>query len=421
MSLKDSTKRLAQHGVLRVPSRWRQSRVKYLGRYINGYPFKPDDWGDVGRPILRIQNLTDQNADCNRYSGEIPFEYIVRKGDILISWSASLGVSRWLGEESWLNQHIFKVEIDRARVRDDYFVWLANWFMAELERDKHGSTMQHLTADAFGGFPVLLPPFPVQEYLANYLDRETCQIDKLVAAKEKVLALMDEKRRALITHAVTRGLNPKAPLRNSGIPWLGQIPRHWETKRSKWIFTERDERSTKGEEVLLSLRMEKGLVPHNDVSEKQTTPEELIGYKKTSVGEIVINRMRASSGLIAITPQEGLVSPDYAVFRVSSDVSPNYFSYLFTTELLQGVFRSESTGLGTGSSGFLRLYSENFLSLWFPSPHIDEQRAIVDYIETETGKLDALRAATERTVALLRERRAALIAAVVTGQIQIRG
>ncbi len=232
------------------------------------------------------------------------------------------------------------------------------------------------------------------------------------------MEILAEKRRAVITNAVTRGLNPDVPLRDSGIPWLGMIPKHWESKRSKWLFTERDERSTTGDEVLLSLRMEKGLVPHNDVSDKPTSPEELIGYKKTSVGEIVINRMRASSGLIALTPQDGLVSPDYAVYRPANNCDPRYYTDLFTTELLQRLFRSESTGLGTGSSGFLRLYSENFLSFWFPAPPLNEQHDIVSYISIETERLDALRTTTEKTIALLKERRAALIAAAVTGRIE---
>jgi type I restriction enzyme S subunit len=163
--------------------------------------------------------------------------------------------------------------------------------------------------------------------------------------------------------------------------------------------------------------MERGLVRHNDVSEKQTRPEELIGYKKTSPGQLVVNRMRAAIGLIAIAPQEGLVSPDYAVFIPDPSTYVDYYGYLFTTELFGSVFRSASSGMGTGTQGFLRLYSESFLALWFPSPPEAEQRQIVSYIEKEDAKLALLRAAAERSITLLKERRSALIAAAVTGQI----
>lgn len=218
---------------------------------------------------------------------------------------------------------------------------------------------------------------------------------------------------------MSRGLDPNVPTKPSGISWLERVPAHWEVKRAKWLFRERDERTTTGEEVLLSLRMERGLVPHNDVSEKQTIPLELVGYKKVAPTQIVVNRMRAASGLVAIATRDGLVSPDYAVFQCAPDIDPDYYVHLFKTELLQAVFRSESTGLGTGSSGFLRLYSESFLSLWFPCPPLKEQRDIVKRISQEASELDSLRSATERSVSLLKERRTALIKAAVTGQIEV--
>lgn len=289
------------------------------------------------------------------------------------------------------------------------------WFDVLCNR----STIAHFTVDKFGEMWASLPGASQQRAIANYLDRETARLDALVEAKERVLGLLAEKRQALITQAVTRGLDSKAPLRDSGIPWLGKIPTHWGMKRAKWMFSERDERSSHGEETLLSLRMERGLVPHNEVSVKQTRPEELIGYKRTSPGEIVVNRMRAAIGLIAVAPQAGLVSPDYAVFIPVHGISVTYYYYLFTTELLGAVFRSVSTGMGTGSSGFLRLYSESFLALWLPHPPADEQRAIVEFINHETAVINSLHAATERTITLLKERRASLIAAAVTGQIDV--
>ena len=292
-------------------------------------------------------------------------------------------------------------------------------FLAEVEMRSVGVSYPAINASDLADIAVHLPPSSQQPAIADYLDRETARLDALVAAKERVLGLLAEKRRALITRAVTRGLDPRAPLRDSGISWLGEIPAHWKTERAKWLFSERDERSTLGEETLLSLRMERGLVPHNEVSEKQTCPDELVGYKRTSTGEVVVNRMRAAIGLIAVTPQAGVVSPDYAVFIPSTGADVRYYVYLFTTELLGAVFRSVSTGMGTGSSGFLRLYSESFQELWLPYPPLAEQRRIVDFIARETGKLAEMRAAIERTISLIKERRAALIAAAVAGHVDV--
>lgn len=287
----------------------------------------------------------------------------------------------------------------------------------QLELAANGVTRFGLPKSAIGGMKLPVPPLAKQRSIAAYIQKEVSSIDGLVAAKRAVVDLLIEKRRSFIAHIVTKGLDPKARTRDSGTARFGDIPSHWQLKRAKWLFRERNERSVMGEEVLLSLRMERGLVPHNDVSEKTTVPGELVGYKKVSVGEIVLNRMRAASGLVAVASQDGLVSPDYAVFIASPEVDQEYYTYLFKTDLLQAVFRSESSGLGTGASGFLRLYSESFLALWFPYPPMNEQRAIVDQINSETARIDSLVTATNKSISLLKERRAAIIAAAVTGQI----
>jgi len=187
---------------------------------------------------------------------------------------------------------------------------------------------------------------------------------------------------------------------------------------AKGLFREIDRRSVTGEEELLSLRMNVGLVPHNDVSDKELGPKDLIGFKKVESGHMVINRMRAASGLLAISPRSGLVSPDYAVFEITEPkVNINYLLALFTTGLVQAVFRSSSKGLGTGSSGFLRLYTENFLALYFPFPSPEEQQDIIDFLRFESGQMVEAETALNESIVLLKERRAALITAAVTGQI----
>ena len=431
MRRKDSLARLEQHGVAIIPAGWRQSRVKYLGSYMNGYPFKPSDWGTEGRPILRIQDLSGSNAEPNRFDGEIAPRYLIRRGDILISWSASLGVYRWAGEDAWLNQHIFKVEVDRTRLREDFFLWLAEWFIAEMDREVHGSTMQHLTADAFGGFPVLLPPDSQQRAIADYLDRETARIDTLIAAKERVLGLLAEKRRALITRAVTRGLDPHAPLHDSGIPWLGEIPAHWRAERLKFNLHGIQQGWSPQCEAAAAGPEEWGVLKAGCVNVDVFNPEENkrlpdheapLSDLEVRPGDVLMSRANTTEllGSAAIVrdvrPRLLLCDKLYRLDVNTVTLLKEFLVYFLRTP--SGRFDFERTA--TGASNSMQNISQDVVrNVWLPVPPLEVQRTIVEHIARETWTLDKVRIATERTIALLKERRAALIAAAVSGQIDV--
>ncbi|MBX9613714.1 MAG: restriction endonuclease subunit S [Burkholderiales bacterium] len=186
-----------------VPAHWEVSKVKLLADYINGFPFKPAEWGAKGRPIIRIQNLTKEHAAFNYYDGVIPERNHVKDGDILLSWSASLGVFVWNRGDAWLNQHIFKVVPDPKRITRGYFVWLAQWFLNHMAAEAHGSTMQHITKPKFGSFPVPLPSLTEQVEIEDYINRETQDIDLAMARTEEEIKLIREYRDRLIADVVT--------------------------------------------------------------------------------------------------------------------------------------------------------------------------------------------------------------------------
>ncbi|HCB92642.1 MAG TPA: hypothetical protein DEP57_02345, partial [Selenomonas sp.] len=134
-------------------------RIIHLGdlaTYVNGYAFKPCDWTAKGKPIIRIQNLTDSGKEYNHYEGNVQDKYLVQKGDILISWSASIGVYEWDGEDAWLNQHIFKVVFDKEDVDKCYFKYAVGYVLAKSMQYAHGATMKHLTKGVFDGLQIPL-------------------------------------------------------------------------------------------------------------------------------------------------------------------------------------------------------------------------------------------------------------------------
>ncbi|OVZ63780.1 restriction endonuclease subunit S [Cupriavidus gilardii] len=196
--------------------------------------------------------------------------------------------------------------------------------------------------------------------------------------------------------------------------WLPRVPEHWSMLRAKNFLREIDDRSKTGEETLLSMRMQRGLVPHNDVSVKRIAPENLIGYKKAQPDDLVLNRMQAGNAMFFRNRQPGLVSPDYAVFRLLRDDNPEYLGHLFRSWPMRGLFRSESKGLGTGTSGFLRLYSDRFAALEIPLPPRPEQDQIVAYLRAQDAHIARFIRAKRELIKLLTEQKLAIIDRAVT-------
>ena len=289
-------------------------------------------------------------------------------------------------------------------------------FLAEVEMRSVGVSYPAVNASDLGDIPVHLPPEPHQRTIADYLDRETARLDALVAAKGRVLGLLAEKRRALITRAVTRGLDPNVPLRDSGIPWLGEIPAHWAVERARWLFRERDQRSETGEEELLTVSHLTGVTPRSEKDVYMFEAETKEGYKICRKDDLVINTLWAWMGAMGVSPIDGIASPAYNVYEPDSRLEPAYVDALVRAPVFAEEVKRYSKGVW---SSRLRLYPEGLFEVYLPVPLRREQQEIVSYIANESKRLNSLGAATERTIALLRERRAALIAAAVTGQIGV--
>lgn len=196
--------------------------------------------------------------------------------------------------------------------------------------------------------------------------------------------------------------------------WVHRVPDHWSLLRAKNFLREIDERTKTGEETLLSMRQHRGLVPHNDVSTKQIDAVHLVGYKKARLDELVLNRMQAGNAMFFRNRMIGLVSPDYAVFRLLRPDNPEYLGHLFRSWPMRGLFRSESKGLGTGTSGFLRLYSDRFGSLEIPLPPRAEQDLIVAYLRAQDAHIARLIKAKRELIDLLTEQKLRIIDHAVT-------
>lgn len=399
-----------------IPSHWETPRLNQIGKYINGYAFKPKDWTDSGLPIIRIQDLTGSNDNPNYFSGSIDTKYLIHDNDILVSWAATLDAYVWKRGDAWLNQHIFKA-IPHSTINSHFYLWLLKVAMENLNNDnKHGIMMQHLTAVVFNHFRVPLPPISEQQAIADYLDTATARIDEAIAQQQKMIDLLNERKQIIINNAVTKGLNPDAPMKDSGVDWIGEIPGKWNAVRIKYLLNEKKERSATGSEEPLSMSQKYGLIPTKEMDIVPNMASSFVGAKVVSKGNLVFNKLKAHLGVFATSEYDGLVSPDYAVYEGTGLADLKYLEYIFKTPKCIAEFVKLITGVGAGLS---RLYTGDLYSIYVPLPSIEEQTTIVEYVDSSTLNIKTAIAHAERQISLLQERKQIIINDVVTGKVKV--
>lgn len=277
---------------------------------------------------------------------------------------------------------------------------------------------QRVPEDFILNHSVSVPELSEQRNISDYLDRKIMWLDALVEEKERVLGLLVERRQALVSRAVMRGVDSDASLRDSGVQWLGDIPSDWETCRLAWLFRERDERG--GPDLpLLEVSINTGVSVRNFSEDRiEATAADFNTYKIARRDDVVFNKMRMWQGAVGIAPRDGLVSPDYVVAAPTGVLRPAYAGLLFRTSKFSAECARRSHGIVWDR---LRLYWEGFRDIEVPLPSADIQQMIAGHVAEAIANVDALVREIKGAITLLRERRAALIAAAVTGRIDVGG
>lgn len=201
--------------------------------------------------------------------------------------------------------------------------------------------------------------------------------------------------------------------KDSGVEWLGEIPAEWNLKKFKYLLDEINIRSVTGEETLLSLSKYHGVVPKSSLEDRSGGAATLIGYKRVSIGDLVINKMQAVNGLIAVSNEDGITSPDYSVYRSKGEdlLNINYLDYLLTQPEYLGEFNRRVTGV---MEGFIRLYTDDLYNIQSVLPNINTQNIIVSFLDQKTAQIDAAIAIKEQQIELLKERKQIIIQQAVT-------
>jgi len=285
---------------------------------------------------------------------------------------------------------------------------------------KQGATVESIEYDYLANTLIPHPDDGEQRAITAFLDRETAKIDALIAEQERLLELLAEKRQAVISHAVTKGLNPDAPMKDSGVAWLGDVPAHWDVARLATLYREVNEPGS-DDRPTLSVSIHDGVsddeIDEADSERKITRSEDKGKYKRVEPNDLTYNMMRAWQGAFGSVTVSGQVSPAYVVARPRTIIETGFVEALLRTPKAKEQIRRYSRGI---TDFRLRLYWDEFKELRVGVPPHNEQVEVLASIDQMNRQFDELQSAAESLINLLYERRSALIAAAVTGQIDVR-
>ena len=410
-----------------IPAHWQLLQLSALAEINAGQSPPSSTYNDEGLGLPFFQGKAEFGE---RYPIAVNWcsepQSTSQPGDILVSVRAPVGDVNITPFECCIGRGLAAIKVNGHSL--NLFIYNVLIHARQyLAAQGTGSTFESINKTTLRTIPIPLPPLAEQRAIAAYLDRETAQIDALIARTQQLNALLREKRVALISHAVTRGLDPAAERKDSGVEWLGEIPRHWDVKRIRHVVQTSPKKSelryTSGELEVSFLPMpaigEQGAL---DLSEIKHVGDVYDGYTYFCDNDVIVAKITPcfenGKGAIArrLVNGIGFGTTELFVLRPGPDTHSDYIYYLTVSSRFRNIGTISMQG-AAGQQRVTELFTKNYV-LGFPP--LPEQRAIAVYLDRETAQIDALIAKNDQLIALLREKRTSLISAAVTGKIDLR-
>lgn len=420
----------------KVPEHWIVSPFKWQIERNDGGVWGTDPDGSDDTIVLRSTEQTvdgrwrmDDPAPRKLSAAEINAA-LLAEGDLVVTKSS--GSALHIGKTTIVTPEIaamgccYSNFMQRIRTRPSFKPTLAWYVMnndiSRLQFDLLSNSttgLANLNGTMIGQMLLAIPPVSEQSAIATFLDRETAKLDTLIARQEKLIELLQEMRQALISHAVTKGLNPDAPMKDSGVEWLGEVPEHWDVTRIGRLFEIQKRIVGELGHDVLSIT-QRGIQVKDTESNDGQLSMDYSKYQNVEVGDFAMNHMDLITGFIDVAKFPGVTSPDYRVFRLraSSEADSRYFLAVFQDAYRRKLFFP--FGQGSSQLGRWRLPTDAFKEYPIPVPPKSEQSDIANFIDQENAKIDDLLEKSRRSIELMREHRTALISAAVTGKIDVR-
>lgn len=286
--------------------------------------------------------------------------------------------------------------------------------LKSLQIKSQGVTGHGLKLDAIGRTKLLNPPLEEQKSIASYLDQETSEIDNLIDTQEKLIKLLIEKRASLISETVTKGLNSSMTMKDSGVEWIGEVPNNWNKIKCKYVLFEKSEKGFP-DEPLLAATQRHGVILKKDYETRTVEAVKgLESLKLVEPNDFVIS-LRSFEGGIEISYARGIISPAYTVLELEKNQSKEFYRYLLKSSCFIGHLNLFNRGIRDGQTIHYSELKDSFV----PEPPLEEQKAIAQFLDQETSKIDTLIETSKGLINLLKERRSSLISEAVTGKIKV--
>ena len=402
-----------------IPSEWkvvRQKNVFTLGKELVG-----EKWSST-----QLLSLTTKGIKCvniGTTSGKVPDSYNtyqIVKPNNLVMCLFDLDCSAVFSGISNCNGMIspaYKVLTVNESSDPRYYAY---WFDYIFDGRKYMFLSKNirysLTYDEFASLGIVMPSLEEQQSIASFLDKKCSEIDSLISLQEEMITELQAYKQSVITDAVTKGTNSKAPMIDSGVEWIGDIPEGWKVIRIKWLLNERKERSESGSEEPLSMSQKYGLIPTKEMDSIPNMASSFVGAKITYPGDIVFNKLKAHLGVFSVSKYNGLVSPDYAVYYPTALSNARYLEYLFKTPKYINEFRKRSSGVG---AGLTRLYTGDLFDIHAIYPPISVQKEIAQYIDDKISQIDSLISIKQSKIQELKDYKKSIIYEYVTGKKKV--
>lgn len=394
-----------------IPNNWNACRFKQAASLVS----EPASVNDIKVGLENIESNTGRHIKTDTIFDGTGTHF--NQEDVLFGKLRPYLAKVYKAEFSGQAVGDFWVYRAKNIITPDYLqkLMISQDFIGVVNASTYGAKMPRVSWQFIANLSIPIPPIEEQKQITAFLDAKTLKIDECICLRERELQTLNELKQSQIASVVTRGLNPNVPMKDSGCQQIGPIPSHWNVVKMKYCFNQRSEKGYPNEPMLCATQSE-GVIPQSMYSNRVVVVNKgFEGLKLVKVGDFVIS-LRSFQGGIEYAYYQGIISSAYTILTPKDKRNSRFFKYLFKSHPFIQLLQTCVTGIREGQNINYGMLGNNFI----PIPPLEEQNAIVDYIESQTSKIDSMISSLNAEIERLKEYKQSLISDVVTGQINVQ-